>query len=149
MLWDIRPMYFIFKSTPFNILKPIIKSLNFKAMEEFMKSHKGFHMLALMKSLNIIFTLVKLQNGWLEDVFPTKIVLFWGHVSFQGCIPYLDAMVKHVKLQNGLGQTDGQLCPGHRTHLASWNNKSLWGIAGTLASLGRWKRVVCFGINYQ
>ena len=26
------------------------------------------------------------ENQWLEDVFPTKIVPFWGHVSFQGCI---------------------------------------------------------------
>ena len=25
-------------------------------------------------------------ENWLEDVFPTKIGLFWGHVSFQGCI---------------------------------------------------------------
>ena len=25
------------------------------------------------------------ENQWLEDVFPTKIVPFWGHVSFQGC----------------------------------------------------------------
>ena len=27
------------------------------------------------------------ENQWLEDVFPTKIVPFWGHVSFQGCTP--------------------------------------------------------------
>ena len=25
------------------------------------------------------------ENQWLEDVFLTKIVPFWGHVSFQGC----------------------------------------------------------------
>ena len=30
------------------------------------------------------------ENQWLEDVFPTKIVHFLGHVSFQGCRPTSD-----------------------------------------------------------
>ena len=38
----------------------------------------------------IIFTSLKInmspENQWLEDVFPTEIVPFRGHVSFPGCI---------------------------------------------------------------
>ena len=30
------------------------------------------------------------ENQWLEDVFPTKILPFLGHVSFQGCIATSD-----------------------------------------------------------
>ena len=29
------------------------------------------------------------ENRWLEDVFPTEMVAFWGHVSFRGCLCFI------------------------------------------------------------
>ena len=52
--------------------------------------------------------IMSVESRWLEDVFPTEIVSFRGHVSFGGCI------FNHISL---LSRFCCFLCPVRRTYL--------------------------------